>query len=69
MSENFTESQGGFYKELLNLLHRWQEEGDMDAPQALEGVQRALNEWLDEPVIVFEPDPSVIEGMEGFGDE
>lgn len=41
----------------------------MDAPQALEVVQRALNEWLDEPVIVFEPDPSVIEGMEGFGDE
>lgn len=64
MSGNFTESQECFHTELLNLLHRWQEEGDMSAPQALEVVQRALNEWLAEPVIVFEPDPSIIEGME-----
>ena len=61
---SFTESQECFHVELLNLFHRWQEEGDMSAPQALDVVQSALNEWLDEDVVIFEPDPDITEGWE-----
>ncbi len=56
MSSNFTESQEGFKVELLNLFHRWQAEGDMTAIEALDVVQCALNEWLDDDIMIFEPE-------------
>lgn len=60
MSRHFTESQKGFHVELLNLFHRWQLEGDdMTAIESLEVVQSALNEWLEEDVVIFEPDDNL----------
>lgn len=56
MSANFTESQEGFCVELLNLFRRWQAEGDMTAPEALDAVQFALNQWLDDDILIFEPE-------------
>ena len=59
-----TESQECFKRELLTVFHRWQEEGDMTPEDAMEAVQEALNDWLEEPVIVFEPDPDIIEALD-----
>ena len=61
MSVGFTKSQKCFSVELLCLFHRWQEEGDLPPHDALEAVQFALNEWLSEEVVIFEPDECILE--------
>ena len=43
------------------LLNRWLEESDIDDLELAKIATKDIEEWLDEPVVEFKPDPELEE--------
>ena len=43
------------------LLNRWLEESDIDDLEMAKTATKDIEEWLDEPVVEFKPDPELEE--------
>ena len=71
MIDGYEESKRKCTHELKALLHRWEEESDLEQDDILECVSEALDEYYDEDVVDFDSDISLEdeEGMELGEDE
>ena len=54
-----------FAVECRALLERWDAESDMDELGIADIAQTVISDWLDEPVVGFEPDPDLLSDDEG----
>ena len=56
MIDGEAESKRKCVHEIKTVLHRWEEESDLDQEDILECVSEALEEYYDEEVVDFESD-------------
>ena len=49
-------AQRQFIHEMKNLIHRWNEESDLEDRQLLECMSEAVDEYFEDDVIDFESD-------------
>jgi len=54
-----TEAHKQFEAVIKADLNRWFEESDLEVEELAESVIQALEDWLDEEVVGFEPDEEV----------
>lgn len=66
MIDGEEESKRKCTHELKTVLHRWEEESDLEQEDILECVSEAIDEYYDEEVVDFDSDISLDdeEGME-----
>ena len=45
-----------FQVEIKAVFNRWWEESDMDAEDLAKAALKAIDDWLDEEIVVFKPE-------------
>lgn len=56
-----TSAQDQIRHEAKVLLNRYSEECDLEDKQIVKCVMEGIDEWLEEDVVEFEPDPELLE--------
>ena len=54
--------------ELKALLHRWEEESDLNSEEIVECVEDAVSEYYDEDIVDFKPDINGVDGEVDLGE-
>ena len=54
--KNFSKCKIGLIEENFLVFNRWWEESDMDAEDLAKASLDAIDEWLDEEIVGFEPE-------------
>ena len=54
--KNFDNGENGLNEEKILVFNRWWEESDMDAEDLAKAALKAIDDWLDEEIVGFEPE-------------